>query len=303
MLFKFLVCASIAAAPSSTVIPGTGGQAVPNACVLQVSNGALISQRLEALLPSHCFTAPSTRVDAHVESDRITSLFTAPSTLRADAVPNGLPNQVYALDAHVESDRITSLVASFTVPQPPANWLGFGNVNYLWPGFKASEPSIGFPVLQPVLQYGQDGASWQIQSYFVNQQRGGAASASAPPLRDVVAGDVIDTSMVLEGGIWTVYGGNRRTGLNSTLRIAASATGKTAPADFNYAMFVYETIMPSGECNLLSADDNGVTFENIAFNGDHNVSQWIARNGRTDCNLTVAVGDDATVKMTWAHTS
>lgn len=280
-MLQLISSASIAAAPSSTLIPGTGGRAVRNECILNVANGALITQDLEALLPSHCFTA--------------TALHAADAAIR-------LPNQVYALDAHIESDSIRSLTASFTVPTAPTSWMGFGNVNYLWPGFKATQPAIGYPVLQPVLQYGQTGASWQVQSYFVNQQRGGASAASAPPLRDVIAGDVIDTSMMLEGGIWTIYGGNRRTGLNSTLRIAASATGKAAPADFNYAMFVYETIMPPSECTLLSADDHGITFENIFFNGEHNVSSWTPRNGRTDCNLTVAVGDDATVKMAWSHT-
>lgn len=57
------------------------------------------------------------------------------------------------------------------VPELPEN--AEGQVDYFWPGFKSGEPEMGLPVLQPVLQYGQHGAAWELQSWFVH---GGAVS-------------------------------------------------------------------------------------------------------------------------------
>ena len=36
------------------------------------------------------------------------------------------------------------------------------------PGFKSEKPEMGYPVIQPVLQYGEHGHEWQLQSWFVD---------------------------------------------------------------------------------------------------------------------------------------
>ena len=53
-------------------------------------------------------------------------------------------------------------------PLPKAHSYGRSQVVYFWPGFKASAPEMGYPVLQPVLQFGQHGSHWELQSWFVD---------------------------------------------------------------------------------------------------------------------------------------
>ena len=136
-----------------------------------------------------------------------------------------------------------------------------------------------------------------------------------------MAGDIIDSSITFdsgegtaaeeereggaereeaEGGVWTIYGAVRRTGENSTLKITRAACGGV---DFDYAMFVYETIMPNNTCKLLSGDSSGITFTNISVNNNQGGAvPWIRRSGRTDCDMKVAVGNTTgDVHMSWSH--
>jgi hypothetical protein len=150
-------------------VPGAG-RSFDRDCVLEVRNGEPVTSSLDMLLPSHCFQ-PS-----------------------ASGLSSGVNPQVYALDVHMQSTAFTGFNATWIVPAPPSKWMGFGEVNYLWPGFKSHQPDIGYPVLQPVLQYGQNGAEWQLQSWFVNQQSGGHSAANAPPI-DIIPGDKITSYM------------------------------------------------------------------------------------------------------------
>jgi hypothetical protein len=114
-------------------------------------------------------------------------------------------------------------------------------VDYHWPGFKSEQPEMGYPVLQPVLQYGQTlPARWQVsfnmststqhscgddmfnrlgwfqvQSWFVH---GGAVTA---PAIEVSPGDSITSFMVfdVDTQTWTVSGTNLRTQESSVLVI------------------------------------------------------------------------------------
>jgi len=58
--------------------------------------------------------------------------------------------QIYALDVHftASSGIMTDFNASFNCPGLPKQ--SGGQVVYFWPGFKSTEPTMGFPVLQPV---------------------------------------------------------------------------------------------------------------------------------------------------------
>jgi len=98
--------------------------------------------------------------------------------------PNGEPvpnTQCYDQKAFItSSSEFTELNATFVVPPLPTT--GVGQTVYLLPGFKATEPMIGRPVLQPVLQYGQGFGRnyWELQSWAVGIPSG---SQTAPAMK------------------------------------------------------------------------------------------------------------------------
>jgi len=86
---------------------------------------------------------------------------------------NMSPNlQIYASDVHQKAPdgkSFSILTADFVVPPLPLK--GKGQTVYFWPGFKSKAPEMGYPVIQPVLQYGEPGLAehkWQLQSWFVD---------------------------------------------------------------------------------------------------------------------------------------
>ncbi len=147
---------------------------------------------------------------------------------------------------------------------------------YFWPGFKAKQPEMGLPVLQPVLQYGQRGSEWELQSWFVDGNDGRYPVATAPAI-SVNPGDKITSymSQSADGKTWTVSGTNTNTGMDSTLNIAYSKAGNT---DYDYAMLVNENINVNTDCRRMPHADSGkghVTFTNVKVNGK--VAQWTKR--------------------------
>ena len=146
--------------------------------------------------------------------------------------------QIYAADVHLKSDApLTSFTADWVVPPLPASHpFGRSQVVYFWPGFKATEPEMGYPVLQPVLQYGEHGHAWALQSWFVDAKQPKFPVVTAPAI-DVQPGHRITSSMNLsgDGSTWTVSGTNRDSGEDSTLHIAYSRAGAT---DYDFAMLV-----------------------------------------------------------------
>ena len=76
--------------------------------------------------------------------------------------------QTYAMSINNLPDDVlkTQMNTSWNVPQKPSRY--DGQVVYFWPGFKTTHPKMGLPVLQPVLQYGQHGPEWELQSWFVH---------------------------------------------------------------------------------------------------------------------------------------
>ena len=119
-----------------------GGHLVPGECVVALPNHGLFN--VNATLPS-CKGARGSNLS--------------------------MPEiQIYAADVHLDSkDPLTSFTADWTVPPLPSSHSAFSRqVVYFWPGFKAMEPEMGYPVLQPVLQYGEHGPEWALQSWFVD---------------------------------------------------------------------------------------------------------------------------------------
>ena len=180
--------------------------------------------------------------------------------------------QIYAADVEYQSkEPLTSFTADWEVPPLPTEKKR--QVVYFWPGFKASKPDMGYPVLQPVLQYGERGSKWELQSWFVDANDRKYPVATAPAI-DVFPGDKITSSMKLDGKTWTVHGLDQTTGKDSTLSIAYEKAGDT---DYDWAMLVNENINVNTDCALMPAASK-LTFTNVAINGA--APKWTTR---ADC--------------------
>lgn len=246
-------------------VPGADGILVHESCVHEVPNGVVVDDSF----------------DLSCEYDAMQ--------------PN---EQVYAMDSHTDgSIAFTQMNSSFVVPPYPAQ--ASGQTVFFWPGFKAQKPEGGYPVLQPVLQYGQRPGQedWELQSWFVWAKHFLPIQVTAPAIK-VLPGDHITSYMDYDETeqIWTVYGRNDANGEESVLKVTNKKVGKQ---NFEYAMHVLETVMSrSRYCDLYPPNDS-IEFTNISANRGDGV-EWIARTGKTDCQQQVvpsAIGDN--VKFTW----
>jgi len=208
--------------------------------------------------------------------------------------------QIYAIDTHftMTSGLMSSFNASFNVPGlPPSR---SNQINYFWPGFKSTEPTMGLPVLQPVLQYGTDskggGQYWCVRSWFVY---GNIGEAFVSPLVRINPNDKISSYMdyISSNQTWIIYAKNLASGQDTTLRIAR---GQVHNTDFKVAMLVLETIMPANQCGLLPGSPTNVAFTGVSVNKD-NRPPWIKRVQMHDCNQDVAVSTSGDVTMTWRN--
>ena len=199
--------------------------------------------------------------------------------------------QVYRMDTHLgdSTTRQTAFNASFIAPTLPPH--AGGQVVYFWPGFKQTQPEMGYPVFQPVLQYGQHGSFWELQSWFVWGNKG---IAHTGPLVPVSAGDNLVTYMVTDPktNLWTCSAVNSRTQKSSVLTQTPSQMAGTSY--FEYAMLVLETISVD-TCNELPAGKS-VEFTAVSVNGQK--AQWTPRVTRTTCGEAIATTSD-TVTMSW----
>jgi len=259
-----------------------GGHDVNASCITRLANGAVYRAK----------SADATCVDALQASE---------SQAEAPQV------QIYAADVHLEStEPLTSFLANWVVPALPARH-GFGGakqVVYFWPGFKATQPEMGFPVLQPVLEYAEHAfPSWTLQSWFVDANSGNKFPVvTAPPVK-VVPGDQITSFMTFDAAskIWTVSGTNKRTGDNSTLHIAYESAGDTT---YDYAMLVNENINVNEKCSLMPAATN-VTFTDVFVNGKK-LPGWTTRancagNPQCDCGNAATVNPTTgDVTLSWS---
>eukprot|EP00756_Hemistasia_phaeocysticola_P029331 Hpha_TRINITY_DN16226_c0_g2::TRINITY_DN16226_c0_g2_i1::g.15094::m.15094 len=207
--------------------------------------------------------------------------------------------QIYAADVHFESqDPLTGFTADWVVPPLPEKYRF--QVVYFWPGFKSQQPEMGYPVLQPVLQYGEHGGAWQLQSWFVDARDSKYPVVTAPAI-SVKPGDRLTSYMSLSADqtTWTVSGTNKGTGETSALNVAFTKAGD---CQYNYAMLVNENVNVNENCDLMPASTN-VTFTNVTVNGV--VPKWTTRadcagNAKCDCKNAATV--DATtgdVTLSW----
>jgi hypothetical protein len=214
--------------------------------------------------------------------------------------------QIYASDVHMNSEEpLTSFTADWVVPPLPK--VNRGQVVYFWPGFKSQQPEMGLPVLQPVLQYGQRGAQWELQSWFVDGNDSRYPVVTAPAIK-VSPGDAITSymSQSADKKTWTVSGTDLTTGEDSTLQISYKKAGNT---DYDYAMLVNENINVDSNCQRMPDDSDlpgVITFTNVSVNGQ--VPQWTQRancagNPQCDCGNAVEVAGNGDVSLKWSTKS
>lgn len=258
---------SVIATAGADLISTPGGRAVESSCIVEVANGEI-------------FDADAAKVSESCKSSN-----------------RGV--QIYAADTHLQSDEpLTSFTADWVVPALPSR--NGGQVVYFWPGFKAKQPEMGLPVLQPVLQYGQHGGHWELQSWFVDGNDSRYPVVTAPAIK-VSPGDKITSymSQSSDGSMWTVYGKDLNTGEESNLHIKYSAAGNT---DYDYAMLVNENINVNTRCTYMP-EDTEVVFTNVTVNGK--VPQWTTRanckgNRQCDCGNSATVDSNDDVHLGWS---
>jgi len=204
--------------------------------------------------------------------------------------------QIYSIDTHWTTTDVimSSFNASFTTPGLPPK--AAGQINYFWPGFKSTQPTMGLPVIQPVLQYG-NANQWIVRSWYVFGDAGEAVVSDPVAVKP---GDVTFSYMKFDtaSAAWTIFANNTRTGHTTTLHITKAKMHNT---DYKVAMLVLETIMPPNDCKQLPSNPTTITFSGISVNGLTTVP-WLPRTGMSDCNQKVAsIGKDGTVVFSWSN--
>jgi len=274
-----LVLSAAGAFAAADMVRVPGGHVVESSCILEAANGEHVDLSQ---------TAPACKGAA----------FTAPKI------------QIYASNVQLESEQpLTGFTADWVVPPEPRNGPE-GQVLYFWPGFKSQQPEIGLPVLQPVLQYGQQfgRSKWELQSWFVDESDTTKYPIVTAPAIDVKPGDKITSYMSLseDGKTWTISGTNLRNGKHSTLHVKYSSAGN---ADYNYAMLVNENINVNTKCSLMpddSAQPGVLTFTNVTVNGAK--PTWTTRancagNPQCDCQNAAEVANNGDVSLKWSTAS
>jgi len=200
------------------------------------------------------------------------------------------PNrQFYPIQANYSPQLngiVTQMNTTFVVPALPR--ARSSATVYLWPGFKGSEPVIGYPVLQPVLEW--HGSDWILRSWLV----GVGSAVNTNPI-NVRAGDTLPTYMRLANDEWTVYGLDARTSQTAILKVTKSRAGK----DYNWAVQVMETIVPSGDCSYYP-NSGGIKFTGITINNDATPIKMTCAVHDTTCDQK-CTSSAGSVTFTWRN--
>jgi len=156
---------------------------------------------------------------------------------------------------------------------------------------------MGYPVLQPVLQFNQNGLHlWQFQSWFVY---GNVGVSHTAPAFNVKPGEMLTSYMqqnTTSPG-FTCFSGSLNQSTTSVLTTAPGQTGWTP--SYNYAMLVLETISVN-TCGMLPGAPNAVIFTDVTVNKA--VPAWTSNIAEHDCNQGLAIaGGGATVTMSWTN--
>lgn len=116
----------------------------------------------------------------------------------------------------------------------------------------------------PVLQKGQPGHSWELQSWLVDGNDSTYPVVIATPLRVQPDDRAISYTSLNDDKTWTVYGENKNSGQTSNLRIRCSR----GDCDYDYAMLVNENICIDTYCSEMLDDSDPpriATFVNVSL--------------------------------------
>lgn len=244
-----------------------GGLNVPESCIHVVPKGVVVDES---------YVIPKCEREDEVEGWNETMI------------------QIYAADVHAQTNETQFRSMTSNVVVPPVPTEKSSQTVYFWPGFKSQSPEMGYPVIQPVLQFGEYNSKWQLQSWFVDANSFWYPTVTADAI-DVNEGDEITMSMVLgDDDMWTISGIDLTTGQDSTLRITRKKAGK---CNYNWAMLVNENINVNDHCDRMPDSTNGgVTFTNVTVNG---VTQpqdfWTTRANCADPANNCDCGNSASV--------
>jgi len=252
-----LIAVSTVAAADDDWIQVPGGQLIHRECIHQVPSNYL------------------------VDVDNIEPCPHGPARLPED--------QVYMMDVHYtpSSELMTHMNGSWVVPTAPES--DVGQTLYFWPGFKSDQPTMGLPVLQPVLQYI---GGWGTASWFVYGDQGIAFEST---LINANPGDLFTSYMSFDSDqqLWTINAYNTRTMENTTLLIDYNDVQNT---DFHVAMLVLETILgDDSDCKELPAS-NSITFTDVSVNG--RAITWTDRITSDLCSQQIQ-DKSSTVTFVW----
>jgi len=205
--------------------------------------------------------------------------------------PRKDPNrQFYPIQANYSPNDgngiVTQMNTTFVVPALPQ--ARSSATVYLWPGFKGEKPVIGYPVLQPVLEW--HGSDWILRSWLV----GVGSAVNTRPI-NVKPGDKIPTYMLLANSEWVVYGLDLRTSQTAILKV----TRQRAGGDYNWAVQVMETIVPAGDCRYYP-NSGGIKFTGITVNGNSNPIKMDCAVHDHTCNQG-CTSDAGSVTFTWKN--
>eukprot|EP00823_Brevimastigomonas_motovehiculus_P008563 TRINITY_DN786_c0_g1_i1.p1 TRINITY_DN786_c0_g1~~TRINITY_DN786_c0_g1_i1.p1 ORF type:complete len:273 (-),score=35.89 TRINITY_DN786_c0_g1_i1:227-1045(-) len=206
--------------------------------------------------------------------------------------------QIYSMDANlISTDNMKDMTTDWIVPALPAK-RGGGQILFFWPGFKSTEPKMGLPVLQPVLQYGSNGYGggdfWCVRSWFVYGDAGEAYVSAELKLQ---VGDYVSSYMHYDDNakMWTIFANNTRTGQTTVL---TETRAKTHNIDFKVAMLVLETIMPSSNyCPLYPSAPNQITWSKVTVNGAS--PHWTDRVTKTECGQKITETHPGETVFSW----
>lgn len=271
---------------------GASALGVPNASFVQTPNGPIHE--------SCVFRAGMNGELSDNKGNKWDTVLAAPSSCQRNGTASLIPDvttyrQTYAMAVQTEKQGgyWKQMTADWVVPPIPSE--DQEQVVYFWPGFKSGAPVMGRPVLQPVMQYGQDDSkTWQLQSWFVHET---AVTGVAIPL---LPGDRITSSMHFNTStqLWTVKGTNLRSGESSVLSVSKSLLGGY---DFEWAMLVCETIKRDGDCDSLPATTAGLTFSKVSVDGVAQSLDWEPVVGLQDCHEGIDVSKKSgDVLMSWS---
>ena len=199
-------------------------------------------------------------------------------------------------DTNIPADGVGRLDAQIYTPTLPSDLDAGKSTVFLWVGTEFESKST-VSVLQPVLSVGPSAAggpprtTWGAACWYV-----GPLHTFVSDFIDVSASEVVDTSMVLKDGKWTVSAAVG--GSNATLTVSAAITLKQSEA--LVAMEAFQISKCSQYPNQYGTYFNNLQLQSAS--GAPFSPQWFTHDYVTACNSSTTIHQPSYVSMYWNPT-